>query len=256
MAGRAWLAWGDISGMVFPALYTDVQAWVSFVKIRTNYRGVQYSMPRIKVFLFIFALITVTALAACSGTPTPTPTPLPQGITIVEPPGDPFVFTLTDHNGEEITGEDLHGKYTLFFFGFTNCPDFCPGTLVNYKQVKNILGESAAGINFMMISVDHQRDTPEQMAEYLGFFDETFLGATGPTEELDQTVGQYGAQYYIGEPDESGAYMVEHTTSSFLLAPDGRWVRLYSYDTPAAVVAADIEQLMAAAGGAAAGGDA
>lgn len=203
-------------------------------------------MSRVNRFLFVFILIALSALTACSGigSPTPTPTPLPQGVTAVEPPGDPAVFTLTSHEGEEFTGEDVRGKYTLFFFGFTNCPDFCPGTLVNYVQVKTLLDDKAEDVNFLLISVDHQRDTPETLAEYVGFFDAEFIGATGPDEMLDSTVAQFGAQYYITEA-EGGAYNVEHTTSSFLLDPEGRWIRLYSYETPAAVIAADIEQLLA-----------
>jgi protein SCO1 len=201
-------------------------------------------MSKIRILVPLVIATVFSILTACSalGNVTPTPTLTPQGVTVVEPPGDPAVFNLVDENGDELTRTDLEGKYTLFFFGYTNCPDFCPNTLANFLIVKNLLADKADGVNFMLISVDGKRDTPERLAEYTESFDAEFIGVSGSDEVLQETVSQFGAQYFI--EDEEDDYLVEHTTSSFLLDPQGRWIRLYSYGTDPQVIATDIEQLL------------
>jgi protein SCO1/2 len=196
-------------------------------------------------FIFVLIAVLFPLLTACTGSasPTPTPTDMPEGVTIVDPPGDPAVFALTDKTGDELTLADVEGKYTLFFFGYTNCPDFCPNTLANFLIVKQLLADKADDVNFMLISVDGKRDTPERLTEYTESFDPTFLAATGSDDVLPETVSQFGAQYFI-EDDTEENYLVEHTTSSFLLDPEGRWIRLYSFGTDPQVMATDIGQLV------------
>jgi protein SCO1/2 len=201
-------------------------------------------MIRFKPLIPLLAVCVLLVITACSGlgTVTPTPTAAPEGVTVVEPPGDPAEFTLIDQHGEEFTRADIEGKYTLFFFGYTHCPDFCPNTLANFLIAKNLLADKAADVNFMLISVDSQRDTPERLSEYMESFDPTFIGATASDEVLGETVSQFGAQYFI--EDDKGDYLVEHTTSSFLLDPQGRWIRLYSFGADPQIIATDIEQLL------------
>jgi protein SCO1/2 len=205
-------------------------------------------MFRIKTLLSAFGLATLMMLTACSGlgAATPPPTQAPEGVTAVEPPGDPAQLTLVDQNGDELTRTDLEGKYTLFFFVYSNCPDFCPNTLANFIIIKQLLEAKAADVNFLFISVDGKRDTPERLTEYTQSFDPDFIAATADDEELQQVVSQFGAQYFIN--DEDGTleedYVVDHSTSAFLLDPGGRWIRLYSYGTDPQVMADDIGQLV------------
>ncbi len=98
----------------------------------------------------------------------------------------------------------------------------------------------------MFISVDGKRDTPARLTEYAETFDPDFIAATSGDDMMQNVVSQFGAQYTIN--DENGTlqedYTVDHSVYSFLLDPAGRWVRLYTYGTPADSIAADIEQLL------------
>lgn len=127
-------------------------------------------------------------------------------------------FTLTDQNGEEFRMADTNGSIRLLFFGYTTCPDFCPMTLSKIRQVRKLLGEPGEEILTLFVSVDPERDTPEKLAEYLGFFDlGQAVGLTGTREEVDSVVHLYAAAYEKVETDTAVGYLVNHTTYLFLI---------------------------------------
>ncbi|MBE0689844.1 MAG: SCO family protein, partial [Anaerolineae bacterium] len=97
----------------------------------------------------------------------PAPTPSSGGAARVTPPYHVSDFTLTSKTGEPMSLSDLHGKPTMLMFGYTHCPDVCPLTLAQYEQVKGVLGDTANDVNFLFISVDGERDTPEVVTDYL-----------------------------------------------------------------------------------------
>jgi protein SCO1/2 len=135
-------------------------------------------------------------------------------------------FELVDQAGRPFALHNLRGKWSLLFFGFTYCPDICPGTLYDLEQVHQALGESP-GVGedhqVVFVSVDPERDTPERLAEYVSYFDPEFQGVTGAAEQLAPLAMQIGVAYRI-EPHESGDanYSVDHSASVFLTDPDGR----------------------------------
>lgn len=164
-----------------------------------------------------------------------------DGITEVDPPKPIADFTLTSTSGQPAKLSDSAGNWRVIYFGFTNCPDFCPTTLLDFERIKADLGEDAAKVTFMMISVDGERDTPEVLGTYLARFDEDFVGLTGSANEVQIPAGEFGV--YFGKVDnpQSDFYTVDHTVSTFLVNPDGDFVALYSYGIDPQIVAEDLK---------------
>ncbi len=140
--------------------------------------------------VLLIGIIAVLNLRQSAALPTPTPTPTfapdVPGVTPVDPPKALTDFTLPDDKGDALTFSSLQGKYTLMFFGYTHCPDYCPTTLAHWTLIKTALGSDADKLNFVFISVDGERDTPEVMQRYLSRFDDSFIGLTGDEADADR----------------------------------------------------------------------
>src|SRR5512135_226101 len=98
---------------------------------------------------------------------------------VIDPPVRAADFSLIDQNGASYRLSDQKGKTVLLFFGYTHCPDECPGTLAQFKQIKQLLGKKADQVEFAMITVDPERDTVGQLRNYVPGFDPSFIGLTG-----------------------------------------------------------------------------
>lgn len=173
-----------------------------------------------------------------------------DGITRIDPPRVLADFTLIDQRGEPFSLSDLRGKMALLFFGFTHCPDVCPLTLLEFKQVKSALGEQAKDVAFVFISVDGARDTPEALAQYVGGFDESFIGLTGDDATLTRLGSDYNL-YFARRANPNGSsddYIMDHTSSAFLVNQDGQLAAIYAYGTQSDVIAQDIQTRLANAG--------
>jgi protein SCO1/2 len=199
------------------------------------------------------AIVLVVAYIAYLILSTPQQTPIiltPQaasnGITAIEPPLPMSDFTLTDQFGEPIQLSDLAGKPTLLTFGFTHCPDICPITLGEMRNIHELLGAEAEKLNFVFISVDGERDTPDMLRDYFELLqvDNFLVGMTGTPEAVRELGTEYGVEFFYSETDENGNYDVSHTAGMFLLDANQNWIRRYTYGTLAQVIAADIEPLL------------
>ena len=93
-------------------------------------------------------------------------------------------FQLTDQAGQTVTDENLKGKPTLIFFGFTHCPDICPTSLFEISEVLKAMGKDADRVNAYFVSVDPERDTAATMKDYLSSFDPHLKGLTGDPEAV------------------------------------------------------------------------
>lgn len=153
---------------------------------------------------------------------------------------------LVDMEGRPARLSDLRGRYTLLYFGYTFCPDFCPATLTDYRLVARALGEDAERVNFVLMSVDPQRDTPEVLRGYVRRFNPAFLAFTAEPAVLDALVADFGAFYDIMDDGSSPYYMVNHTASTFVLDPQGRLVTVYAFGTEVEYIVADLRQKLAA----------
>lgn len=143
-------------------------------------------------------------------------------------------FTLTSHTGERMSAEDFRGKYMLIYFGFTFCPDVCPTELQTMSAALDTLGADAEKVQPIFITVDPERDTVEQMADYVQNFHADFIGLTGSPEEIASVAKAYRI-YYEKVEDEasSAAYLVDHTSFVYLMGPDGKFIDVFSYGTGA-----------------------
>lgn len=157
----------------------------------------------------------------------------------------PFVaeFELTDHQGMVRTEKDFAGRWMLVFFGFTNCPDVCPTTLSEVAAVMEGLGDEAAKVQPIFITIDPERDTPTALAEYVPLFDAGIIGLTGTAEQIAETSETFPIFYErIEEAAVPGGYTMAHTSHLFLFDTQAGFADSWSYGTPAEEILADLKE--------------
>lgn len=140
-------------------------------------------------------------------------------------------FTLTDKNEKPFNLQNLKGKWSFVFFGYTHCPDICPTTLHVLKQINKILSkhpQAKKEFQVIFVSVDPERDTPKGLGEYVSFFNKDFIGVTGNSETLLSFARQFSAAYIKEPAEKSGDYLVSHTSSIFLVNPAQKLLASFS----------------------------
>lgn len=142
-------------------------------------------------------------------------------------------FELMGNSGPVKLSDFEDKKLVLMFFGYTQCPDVCPLSLTNVaRAIKQLSPEQAEQVQAMLISLDPKRDTPEVLANYVSFFNESFIGVTGTKEQIDDVVKQYGAVYRIVELKGSAMeYGVDHSSRLYLIDKNGELVKLLYHDS-------------------------
>ena len=139
---------------------------------------------------------------------------LPQGRAMPE-------LQMKDEDGETISLDSLQGQWSLLFFGYTFCPDICPTTLAQLRQIKNQLPKDAAErLQVYLVSVDPDRDTPAQLKQYLGYFDKSFKGLTGPVETLEKFSTAVSIPFIPADTSQPN-YTVQHSGNLAVIGPDG-----------------------------------
>lgn len=128
-------------------------------------------------------------------------------------------FTLTDENGETRTRDDLKGRWTFAFVGYTNCPDICPIAMTTLRQFDQQLPPELPQPDYLLITADPEHDTPERLKNYTGFFGENFHGLTGDLETTRALAKSLSAVFHHREVD--GQLLVDHSGHFALLNPDG-----------------------------------
>jgi len=132
-------------------------------------------------------------------------------------------FQLVDHNGRPVDETMLEGKWSLVFFGFTYCPDYCPTTLAALDATKQRLGDKAKDLQIVFISVDPERDTPQALKDYLSTdgFPEGVIGLTGTPAQIRAAADAYKAFY--SKSGEGEGYTMNHSLTVYLMGPDGQF---------------------------------
>lgn len=182
-------------------------------------------MPRRSVILFAAACaaialaVVVTTLLVVSARD--------QQVSLAETgAGTPAIggdFQLVNQDGQAVDQSILTGKWSLVFFGFTYCPDFCPTTLAVLDAAQNQLGDKADDIQILFVSVDPERDTPQVLKDYLSSdgFPETVTGLTGSPDQIASAARVYRAAYEkVGEGE---TYTMNHSLTVYLMGPDGQF---------------------------------
>ncbi|OQY89614.1 MAG: hypothetical protein B6D39_09490 [Anaerolineae bacterium UTCFX2] len=166
-----------------------------------------------------------------------------QGV-LINPPAHAPDFRLTDQNGNPYQLSSRTGKVVLIFFGYTYCPDVCPVTLSEYKQIKASLGAQSADVDFVLITVDPERDTPERLRTYLENFDPAFIGLSGTETQLEAVWSNYGV-YRQRQPGESAlGYLVDHSARIYAIDPHGQWRLNYPFGMEPERVSQDVAHLL------------
>lgn len=154
-------------------------------------------------------------------------------------------LSLEDQDGRPRTLGDFKGKVVVVFFGFTQCPDVCPTTMVELAQVKKALGAEGDRVQGVFVTVDPERDTPELLRAYVKNFDPSFVALRGSVDQTSAVAKEFKV-FYAKVPSKSGeGYTVDHTAASFVFDAQGK-VRVYSrYGAGAQALTDDLKVLLA-----------
>jgi protein SCO1/2 len=156
-------------------------------------------------------------------------------------------FTLTTHEGADFTTQNLIGKWTLAFVGYTYCPDICPVTLAEVNTVYPQLTQHVKDepLQIWFLSVDPKRDTTERLNEYINYFNSAFVATTGPHDQLFPLVRSMGMMYSLSESTDNPNYLVDHSASIVVINPNGNVVgRFKPKHVPGELAISDMTQIV------------
>lgn len=204
-------------------------------------------MPRRSILLFAGAAIALAVAIAVS-----TIVMVNQREGAIPPidtsTGQPSVggpFQLVNQDGQAVDQTMLDGKWSLVFFGFTYCPDYCPTTLTALEATKRQLGDRAKDLQIVFISIDPERDTPQALKDYLSSdgFPQGVIGLTGTADQVKAAADAYRAYYQkVGEGE---GYTMNHSLTVYLMGPDGKFRSALAHDLGPQRAAEVIERAMA-----------
>jgi protein SCO1/2 len=164
---------------------------------------------------------------------------------VIEPSPPAFDFELQRASGEAFRLSDEQGKVVLLFFGYANCPDFCPTTLSDFKKVHENLGEEAAGVDFVFVTIDPERDSPELIDQFVTSFDPDFIGLSGSEEELQPVWDGYFVVREKQETDSETGYLMAHSTRVYVIDQVGRLRLTFPYGLGSDAMTSDVRRLLA-----------
>lgn len=148
-------------------------------------------------------------------------------------------FELIDQNGKTYNSEQMRGKYSLVYFGFTNCPMVCPTALNTLTLALNQLGEDSKNFNTIFITTDPERDSVKRQKEYLKAFHPSIIGLTGTKEQLQKSYDAYRVYAKkIAAEDGSNNYDMNHSSIIYVMDKNGEYLKHYTHTT-------DIDDLLA-----------
>ena len=153
-------------------------------------------------------------------------------------------FALTDHNGKARSLKDFAGKVVVLFFGYTQCPDVCPTSMLELVAVKKLLGKQGDRVQGLFVTIDPARDTPEVLKAYMENFDPSFLALFTTPEKLQLLAKDYKVYYKKVDGPTPTSYSMDHSAGSYVYDTQGK-LRLYTrYGSGAALLAGDIKLLL------------
>jgi cytochrome oxidase Cu insertion factor (SCO1/SenC/PrrC family) len=154
-------------------------------------------------------------------------------------------FNLVSHKGKPVTEKTFAGSYMLVFFGFTFCPQICPAELQVMSEALKQMGPKADQVIPVFVTIDPERDAPEQLAAYVENFDSKLVGLTGTADQIAAMAKAYRVFYAKVENKERPEdYTMDHSTILYLMGPDGTFRKHFSYSSDPAELAKDITQVI------------
>ena len=198
-----------------------------------------HSLPRLSVFL-----LCISVLSACNQQTLET---VDYQALKLFPQGKSFSgFQLTSHRQNPWQAEQFKGNYSVVFFGFANCPDICPTTLLEMQKVdKKLKASGTTPPEFIFVSVDPDRDSPETLKDYIEYFNPEFHALTGDAANILSIASQLGVAYHV-EEHEAGdlVYDVDHASALFVINPQGERIGLFPAPHQVDSITADLIQLI------------
>ncbi|KAA0456341.1 MAG: SCO family protein [Candidatus Thioglobus sp.] len=173
-------------------------------------------------------------------------------------------FALIDHNNRKFDNDSLKGKWSLLLFIYTHCPDVCPTELFSMARLKQLAAEDKEleMPAVVVITFDTARDTPEVMGQYVGNFDQDFIGVSGEQEQIDKLVKHFGAYYErviytkngkqstikagekLPESALKDGYLINHTARIYLINPAGKTIASFPSPHKPTAILSDIKQIV------------
>ena len=154
-------------------------------------------------------------------------------------------FNLVDETGKLVTQESYTGKFKLVYFGFTFCPDVCPLQLEVVSRALDIAKISPDWLTTLFITLDPERDRPEDMAIYTDNFHKNIIGLTGSLDQIQQAAKAYKVYFQkVSDPETTGGYTVDHSSIIFLMGPDNNYRQHFTHRDSAEDIAEKITAII------------
>lgn len=168
-----------------------------------------------------------------------------RGSAIGTPYPEAMDFELQRTDGNAFRLSEQRGKVVLIYAGFTNCMDFCPGTLAKFNQMAEALGDDASRVEFIFVTVDPDRDTPAVIESYVNGFSPEIIGLTGSMDRLLAFWTDYGAGRIPEQADANGNYEVSHSTRVWVIDQTGHLRITFPFEMTASDMTHDVQILLA-----------
>lgn len=187
-------------------------------------------------YITLFGIVLILVSLTIIITKTPKPKPKPGSIDIIERANiNPREFggdyLLIDQNGNEFDSKSLRGKYQLIYFGFSYCPDICPASMMEVSKAVNVVNQNEElkqQLVPVFITIDPERDTPEQLKSYFEAINPQIIALTGDDNQISKVAKQFRVYYSIAQGyHKKNDYMVNHSSFLYLVGPDGKFIKHY-----------------------------
>jgi cytochrome oxidase Cu insertion factor (SCO1/SenC/PrrC family) len=197
-------------------------------------------LPSRPKLIFASVMIVLAALAAVLALTLKSDTQTGSGTALIGGP-----FEMVNQKGESVTDKTYVGQYTLLFFGFTNCKDVCPAELQVITAALLQMGADADKMTPLFVTVDPDRDTPDVMKTYVSAFHPRLQGLTGTPEQVAKMAKAYHIFYAkVPNPKDSNDYEMDHSSILYLMGPDGKFLKHFTYTTDAKILAENLQMLL------------
>ncbi|MDE2445413.1 MAG: SCO family protein [Alphaproteobacteria bacterium] len=198
-------------------------------------------LPSRPTFIIAVTMVLVAlAIAAVALSQRPTKGPAGSGTALIGGP-----FTMVDGTGKGVTEKNFKGRYALYVFGFTFCPDVCPTEMQVITAALKEMGAKGDKLTPVFVSVDPDRDTPQIVGQYVANFDPRWVGLTGTAEQLAAMAKAFHVFYQkVPNAKDPQNYEMDHSSIIYLMGPDGTFVKHFPYTTDAKVLASSLNSVL------------
>ena len=139
-------------------------------------------------------------------------------------------FSLISETGERVSEAEVIDRLSLVYFGYSFCPDVCPVDLFRNGEAVHALAERGIEVRPVFITVDPERDTVQQMAEYTDFMHPDMIGLTGPREDIEAAIREYRV-YANRVGDDPQDYLMDHSSFTYLMHPEEGFLDFFPSQT-------------------------